>query len=109
MAMAERPRIPHWLAVVIAAAAYAVRSVIRGSAMPDLPEDTIVLGALLGLLALSALAGTAAHRRRDGLAQQMHDGDERGGGERQDDEVGADVQAAGTGRARPTHDGEPPA
>jgi hypothetical protein len=85
--MMPRMRIPLWAAAAIPVAAYAVRSVLRGSARPDLPGDAIVLGALIIGLALAARYGSTAQRRRDKLSEQVNerDGDERGSG--QSDEV----------------------
>lgn len=92
----RRPRIPLWAAVVIPAAAYAVRSIGRGSFRPDLPDDAVVLAALLGLLVLSSVAGTAAQHRRDDLADQVHDGHDRQSCERQPDEVDSEVELTGS-------------
>ena len=106
--MTARPRIPLRAAAVIPVAAYAVRSAVRGSAAPDLPDDAIVFGALLCVLALGAFAGTSAQRRRDILADQMHDRDEHHDTERQSDEVGADVQRPDAGSPGSADDGQPP-
>lgn len=97
--MTERPRIPLWAAVAIPAAAYAVRSATRGYLTPDLPDDAIVFGALLGILAISALLGSTAQRRRDELAEQMDERDDGDSGERQSDDIDADVETSGTRRA----------
>lgn len=105
--MNHRPRIPLWAAAAIPAVAYAVRSLIRGSMTPDLPGDAIVLGALLGVIVLSALAGTAAQERRDDLTGQVDDRDGAAGGKRHRDEIGADVQTRGTGSARSADERQP--
>lgn len=80
--MTRRPRIPLWAAVGIPAAAYAVRSAIRGSLAPDLPDDLVVGAALLALLLVAAIARAASHRRSDELTAQVHseDDSERQGG-----------------------------
>lgn len=77
-----RVRIPLWAAVAIAAAAYLVRSVARGSFRPDLPQDAVVFGALLFVLALGALYGAAQRRNTgsDGELERRH-GDEDHPGE----------------------------
>ncbi|MDY0340720.1 MAG: hypothetical protein RBS17_05875 [Coriobacteriia bacterium] len=103
--MAVRPRISLGAAVAIPAAAYAVRSIVRSSVVPDLPQDAIVFGALLGLLTLSTLAGTTAQHRRNVLPEQMYEHDERSDTERKNDEVTADVQTSDTRGARSPHDG----
>lgn len=76
-----RLRIPLWAAVGIPAAAYAIRSLARGSAMPDLPEDVVVFGVLVMVLLIASRYGTAAQQRREKLAGHVHHGDdaERGG------------------------------
>lgn len=91
----ERPRIPLWAAVMIPAAAYTLRSLTRGSFRPDLPEDAVVLGALLGLLVLSAIAGTAAQRKRAELPDEMHDRDDSEGHRGQHDKIDTDVEPPG--------------
>ncbi len=79
-------RIPLWAAVAIPIAAYAWRSFSRGSARLDMPGDAIVLGALVFVLSLAALYGSAAQRRRNELPDKMHDQDSR------EDEPGQDQQ-----------------
>lgn len=73
-----RLRMPLWAAVAIPAAAYAVRSLLRGNATPEL-ADVVVLGTLLVVLLLAARFGSAAQARRDELTREMNesDGDER--------------------------------
>lgn len=71
-------RIPLWAAAAIPVAAYVVRSVVRGTAIPDLPADAIVLCALLVALGLAARYGSAQQHRQDELDAQM---DERNPGE----------------------------
>lgn len=78
--MTHRPRIPLWAAVGIPAAAYVVRSVIRGSFTPDMPDDLVVAGALLALLAIAAIVRGAAHRGSEQLPAQVdgtHDHERR--------------------------------
>jgi hypothetical protein len=71
-----RLRIPLWAAVSIPAAAYAIRSMVRGSFTPDLPEDAIVAAILVALLSLAALRRRTAHERGDELRAKMHGGDD---------------------------------
>lgn len=85
--MMPRMRIPLWAAAAIPVAAYAVRSVLRGSARPDLPGDAIVLGALLIALGLAASFGSAAQRRRDKLPDQVKERDYGEGSSGEHDEV----------------------
>ena len=105
--MTGRPRMPLWAAVAIPAAAYALRSAIRGSLRPDLPEDVVVLVALLGLIALSVAA--AAQRRRDELPDEMQGRDHGQGRERQQHEIGTYLESPRPGSARPADDCEPSA
>jgi hypothetical protein len=86
-ALMPRMRIPLWAAFAIPAAAYAIRSLVRGSVAPDLLGDAVVFGALALGLVLAAFYGSAAQRRRDELPGEMHGEDhgERRG--RQDDEI----------------------
>ena len=74
-------RIPLWAAVAIPAAAYAVRSLLRGYATPDL-ADVVLLTALLVVLLLAARFGSAAHARRDDLSDEMQDENDSEGTER---------------------------
>ena len=56
-----RVRIPLWVALVVPAAAYAVRSAMRGfDFRPDLPTDAVALVALL------VVVGSAAWVRAEG-------------------------------------------
>lgn len=71
-----RLRIPLWAAVSIPAAAYAIRSMVRGSLTPDLPEDAVVAAILVALLALAALRRRTAHERGDELSAEVHGGDD---------------------------------
>jgi hypothetical protein len=82
-----RLRIPLWAAVAIPAAAYAVRSVFRGSASPDLPGDAVVFAALVIALGLAARYGSAAVRRRDDLNAQVDDHDDSEGRKGKHDQV----------------------
>lgn len=74
-----RLKMPLWAAVAIPAAAYVVRSAVRGTVAPDLPADAIVFGALVLLLVLAASAGTAA-RRSDGRPHEELDHEHRSEG-----------------------------
>lgn len=88
--MHPRIRMPLWAAVVLPAAAYAIRSAARGwDFVPDLPVDAIVFGALGLIIAATALARRAAGADEMGDELPRHVDDERdsGRGERQDDEV----------------------
>lgn len=67
-----RLRIPLWAAVSIPAAAYAIRSMVRGSLTPDLPGDAIVATILVALLSLAALRRRTAHEGGDELRAEMH-------------------------------------
>jgi len=73
---------PLWAAVVIPAAAYAVRSLVRGSASPDLPADALAFGALAAVLGLAARYRASAHDSRDELPEQVDSGDDAEGTER---------------------------
>lgn len=86
-ALMPRLKMPLWAAIGIPVAAYAVRSLIRGSAAPDLPADAVVFGALAAVLLLAAFAGSAAQERHDQLPGQMHEDDSAEGSHRHDDEV----------------------
>lgn len=83
----NRPRVPLSVAIAVPVAAYALRSVLRGTAAPDVPGDLIVFGVWLAVLALAALFGSAAQRRRDDLAAEMHQHDGREGDARHDHEI----------------------
>ena len=80
--MMPRLRIPLWAAVVIPAAAYVIRSLLRGSISPDLPGDAVVLASLVIVLVLAGRYGSAAHRRDDELADEVHRPDDAEGTER---------------------------
>ena len=77
-----RLRMPLWAAVVIPAAAYAVRSLVRGSATPDLPADALAFGALALVLGLAALYRASAHGSRDELTEQVDGRDDAEGAKR---------------------------
>ena len=64
MAFRPRVRMPAWAAVAVVAAAYLVRSAVRGwDFRPDLPLDAAIGGVLIGLVVLRTL--TADWARRD--------------------------------------------
>lgn len=77
-----RLRMPLWAAVAIPAAAYAVRSLLRGSIAPDMPGDAVVLASLSIVLALAARYRSAAQRSDNDLSDQMHSGHDAEGAER---------------------------
>ncbi|MDO8848556.1 MAG: hypothetical protein Q7W51_09250 [Coriobacteriia bacterium] len=77
-----RLRMPLWAAVVIPTAAYAVRSLVRGSVSPDLPADALAFGALALVLGLAALYRASTHDSRDELTEQVDGGDGAEGTER---------------------------
>jgi hypothetical protein len=77
-----RLRIPLWAAVAIPAAAYTIRSIVRGSLALDLPEDAVVAVVLVALLSLAALRRRTSHERGDDLPPEMHGGDDPEGGKR---------------------------
>lgn len=87
MALMPRLRIPLWAAAGLPVVAYLGRSFVRGSFALDLPEDLVVIAALGFVLALSALYGSAAQRRRDELSGEVQDKDDGGGSGRQDTKV----------------------
>ena len=66
---------PLWAAVAIPAAAYTFRSIVRGSATPDLPADAVAFGALAIVLILAARYGATAHRSDSELPGEMDDSD----------------------------------
>lgn len=71
--MTRRPRIPLWAAVGIPAAAYVLRSIIRGSFALDIPGDLVVAGAFSALLLVAVLARATSHGSGDELPAQMDD------------------------------------
>lgn len=71
-----RLRMPLWAAAAIPVAAYALRSLMRGDARPDIPGDLVVFGLVAIALAIAARHGSAADRRRDDLDAEMPKGDE---------------------------------
>jgi len=77
-----RLRIPLWAAVAIPAAAYAIRSIVRGSFALDLPEDAVVGVVLVALLVLATLRSHTAHEGGDRLSAKVHRGDDPERGER---------------------------
>jgi len=74
--MMPRLRIPLWVAVAIPAAAYAIRSMVRGSIAPDLPGDAVMLASLAIVLALASRYGSAAQRTDRDLPEEMHSSDD---------------------------------
>ncbi len=85
--MRPRIRLPLVAAAGIPAAAYALRSLIRGSLAPDMPGDAVVFGLVAVALLLGARYGSAAQRRRDELSAQMDDRHAGAGEDREHDEV----------------------
>ena len=87
--MRPRLRLPLWAAAAIPVAAYAVRSLVRGTASPDLPGDAVVIA----LVALALLLGwrygsAAAERGGDHLPDQVDERDESSRKSGKDDQVG---------------------
>ena len=72
-------RIPLWAAAALPVVAYALRSAVRGTLAPDLPDDLVVLVVLVFVLLLAARHRTATHGRRNELADEMRDGDDAEG------------------------------
>lgn len=72
-----RIRLPLWAAVALPAAAYVVRSIIRGwDFTPDLPGDAIAYGLLALVVAMIALARARGFdSRNEKLAAEMDDED----------------------------------
>jgi len=67
---------PLWAAAAFPVAAYALRSLLRGSLRPDLPGDAVVLGALVFALGLTALYRASSTRGgNDDLPEDMNDHD----------------------------------
>ncbi len=58
-------RIPIWAVLALPAAAYLVRSLIRGDFTPQLPDDAIVLVVVVGAAAMGAYL--RAQAARDGV------------------------------------------
>jgi hypothetical protein len=85
--MRPQVRIPLVLAAAIPAAAYALRSVIRGVATPDLPGDAVVLVLVVVALLAGARYGSAAQRRREELPGEVQDSDRGAGKNREHHEV----------------------
>ncbi len=69
----QRPRIPLWAAVAVPAAAYSIRSIVRGSIAPDLPEDAIVAGALFAVLLAAVCLRSRTQDGSGELPAQMKD------------------------------------
>ena len=80
-------RIPLALAAAIPAAAYVLRSIVRGSAAPDLPGDAVVLVVVALALIFGARYGSAAERRRSELADEMQEHDDPAAERRERHEV----------------------
>lgn len=87
-----RLRIPLWAAVAIPAAAYAIRSFVRGSAALDLPADALAFGALALVLGLATRYRASAHDSRDELTEQVDGGDDAEPTERQQAEIRDGIQ-----------------
>jgi hypothetical protein len=85
-------KLPLWAAVALPAAAYVVRSLIRGSFALDLPLD-LVAYALLAFVVIAVGIGRArlAHEPDDEGADQIDDDHEGADGEREHDDVGHEV------------------
>lgn len=82
MRLMPRLRMPLWAAVAIPTAAYAVRSLLRGSIAPDMPGDAVVLVSLGIVLALAARYRSAAQRGDEDLSDEMQGGHDAEGAER---------------------------
>lgn len=87
MALRPHVRMPLWAAVAIPAAAYLLRSALRASLRPDLPEDGVVLVVLVVALAFATRYGSAAQRRKGELEREVGSDDSTKGQRGQDDEV----------------------
>lgn len=87
MALWPRMRIPLWVAVAVPAAAYIVRSLIRGSMRPDMPQDAIVLGALVIVLVVAARYGSAAQGRYGDLDNEARERNDEEGDGGQDEDI----------------------
>lgn len=74
-----RLKMPLWAAVALPAAAYLVRSVMRGTVRPDLPADAVVFGALVIILVLATM-NSATHRSKRDPHEDLHD-EHRGEGD----------------------------
>ena len=72
-ALMPRLRMPLWVAVGVPIATYTIRSGVRGSFSPDLPEDALVFAALLVGLLAAVFYGSAAQHRRDELGAEVND------------------------------------
>jgi len=66
---------PLWAAVAVPAAAYAIRSIIRGYWMPDLPGDAIAFGILAAVLLLGRSYQRSAHDGNEHLEAEIHQED----------------------------------
>jgi hypothetical protein len=81
---------PLWAAVAIVAAAYVLRSIMRGfDFSPDLPIDAILLGAFAVLLAIVGVARslTAADHPDDAVDDKVDNEDDDSGKTRQKQDV----------------------
>lgn len=68
-------RIPIWAAAGVPAAAYVLRSMLRGwDFRPDLPQDALVTVLLIALIAVASWNRSASrtHERSDHLAAEMN-------------------------------------
>ena len=78
-------RIPLWVAVALPAGAYIVRSLIRGSFAPDIPEDVIAYGLLAFVIVSVWIArAKAAKAAQEESSDEMHRGYDGSDDERED-------------------------
>lgn len=79
----HRIRLPMWAAAAIPTVAYVVRSIMRGSLAPDIPDDPIVFGLLAFVVAATAMIrreARGAETDEGSLPEQMQrEHDESGG------------------------------
>jgi hypothetical protein len=87
-------RMPTWAAVAVVAAAYVLRSALRGwDFRPDMPIDAILAVMLVALVLLRWFAGrwASADQSDDKRPAEMEREDSRGGEPRDDDQLGGHV------------------
>lgn len=89
-----RFRLPIWAAVVVAAAAYTIRSAMRGwDFRPDLYGDVVAYGLLVFVLIAVGVARTRAADGSDrDLPCEVNHEHRRASDERQDDDVLDDIE-----------------